>query len=126
MTLANGLTVLPGSRLIVPRHLLPRVCLKTMFCTALTLATASLSYSSPPTQVGNSFLDITIFEFNGLGSRDIYFLGNDGTWKLLLNEGLNGPGAQPTFGPSAEGTYTYTPTAGNPSEATLSLNAPGN
>jgi hypothetical protein len=105
-------------------HLQAAKCFKTAFFVVVIFSATSLSISSPPTQVGNSFLDIS-FQFRGQGSRGLYFLGNDGSARLLLNEIFNGPGLQPTYGQSQEGTYTFVPTPGNPGEATLSLNLPG-
>src|ERR1700733_8077440 len=83
---------------------------------------APKAFSSPPAQIGGSFL--VLDTSTKLSSAEqVFYFGTDGTCKLLSSS-VTSTGA-PTYGPSQAGTYTYVPSAGNPAGATLTINLPG-
>ena len=99
-------------------------------CMALAILAAPASRAQgsapalPPASIGNSFF-ILNWDFLGNGSNQLFYLGSDGTCIQLSDAVLNGAGLPPKYQPSQTGTYTYIPTPGNPSEATLTVTMVG-
>jgi hypothetical protein len=74
----------------------------------------------PPASIGNSFVSL-YWNFLNNGSKELFYLGSDGTCMQLSDAFTDGQGLPPKYQPSQAGTYTYIPTAGNPDEATLTI-----
>ena len=66
------------------------------------------------------------YEFRGMGSTDLYYLGADGSYIDLSSAAYDAAGLPPKYLPSQEGTFTYVVTPGNPNEATVTLSRGGN
>jgi hypothetical protein len=82
--------------------------------------------ASPPSQVGNSFFVLnTYWPIGGLISSELIYLAPNGTCELLSQSNWEGIlSSLYTYSGFSSGTYTYSPTPGNPNEATLSFNVP--
>jgi hypothetical protein len=92
---------------------------------ALVFCFEARTRAEAPTDVGDSFISLGQ-AYHGMGSNRVFYLGKDGSCKLLSQQNLNGPGAAPSFQPSGATTYTYVRTPGNPNEATLTFGFGGN
>jgi hypothetical protein len=91
----------------------------SIFC---ILVFASSALSLPPAQIGDSFL--VVDTSTKLSSAEqVFYFGADGTCKLLSSS-VTSTGA-PTYAASQAGTYSYVPSAGDPTVATLTINLSG-
>jgi hypothetical protein len=81
--------------------------------------------AAPPTQVEDSFFTISVSGPDGNLNNEMFYLGSDGSLKLLFSQdrsGINGP---ESYQPSQSGTYTYVTTPSVPNTATLTTNLAG-
>jgi len=100
---------------------------KILLGLALPAAFAAVATAAPPTQVGDTFISVNYQTLPGYVTDQrndtmLFYLGADGSCKQIYEQdealGLV------FYSPTATGTYTFVPTAGNPNEAVLRVSFP--
>jgi hypothetical protein len=95
---------------------------KLLAAVALAHVASSLSHAQAPTTIGDSFLSFRYDTSNlGLTGTGVFYFGTDGTFRQLALY-IDNPGiGDSLYDTSHTGTYTYTPSASDPNQATLTL-----